>query len=124
MPRSLQRAIERQSAAVMLEMGAAASEVATQLVRSADVGDQQAVAALCEAAQSMADSDKSGAADLYKRALELLPADDPQRGPLVSEIVGLLNFSARYQEAEELAVAMLSQLPPEDQAHARLRTPA
>jgi hypothetical protein len=123
LPRSLRRAIERQSAAVRLQMGAAPAEVATQLARSADVGDQAAVATLREAAQCVATSDKSGAAELSRRALDLLPADDPQRGALVTETVVLLNQSARYREAEELASAMLSQLSPEDEAQARLRTP-
>ncbi|MGY4648438.1 helix-turn-helix transcriptional regulator [Mycobacterium sp. URHB0021] len=123
LPPSLRRAVERQSAAVMLEMGAAPAEVATQLARSADVGDQAAIAALREAARSMANSDKSGAADLSRRALELLPAEDSLRGALLAETVGLLNRSARYQEADELAVAMLAQLSPEEEAQARLRTP-
>jgi DNA-binding CsgD family transcriptional regulator len=123
LPPSLRRAVERQAATVMLEMGAAPAEVATQLARSADVGDQAAVTALREAAQSMANSDKSGAADLSKRALDLLPAEDTQRGALLAETVGLLNQSGRYQEAEELAVAMLAQLSPEEEAQTRLRTP-
>ncbi len=116
LPPSLRRAIERQSATVMMEMGAAPAEVATQLVRSAEVGDQAAVTALREAAKSVANSDKSGAADLSRRALDLLPADDPQRGALVVETVGLLNRSGRYQEADDLAAAMLAQLSPEEEA--------
>ena len=123
LPPSLRRAVERQSAAVMLEMGAAPTEVATQLVRSAEVGDQAAMTALRAAAQFMANSDKSGAADLSRRALDLLPAEDSERGALMVETVGLLNRSGRYQEAEELAVAMLGQLSPEEEAQARLRTP-
>jgi DNA-binding CsgD family transcriptional regulator len=124
LPQSLRRAIERQSAAVMMEMGAAPEEVATQLARSAEVGDQAAIAALRQAAQSVANSDQSGAADLSRRALDLLPPQHPERGSLLAETVGLLNRSARYQEAEDLAVAMLSQLSPEEEAHARLRIPA
>ncbi len=123
LPPSLLRAIERQSAGVMLEMGAAPAAVATQLARSADVGDQAAITALREAAQSMTNSDKSGAADLSRRALDLLPAEDSRRGALVVETVELLNMSGRYQEAEDLAVAMLAQLSPEEEAQARLRTP-
>lgn len=121
LPQTLRRAMERQAATVMLEVGAAPEEVATQLVRSADVGDQAAIAALRQAAQSVAKSDKSGAADLSRRALELLPADDAQRGAVLAETVGLLHFSGRYQEADDLAVAMLSELPPEGEAQTRLR---
>ncbi|HTI75419.1 MAG TPA: AAA family ATPase, partial [Mycobacterium sp.] len=124
LPQSLRRAIERQSATVMLEMGAAPAEVATQLARSADVGDQEAIDALRRAAHFVAKSDKNGAADLSRRALELLPEDSEQRGALLTETVGLLNRSARYREAEALAVAMLSRLSPEEEAQARLRIPA
>ena len=77
LPQSLRRAMERQSASVMLRMGAAPAEVATQLARSAEPGDREAIDALRQAAQSVGHSDASAAADLSKRALELLPADDP-----------------------------------------------
>jgi predicted ATPase len=73
LPQSLRRAMERQSATIMLDMGAAPEEVATQLARSAEVGDQAASAALRQAAQSVANSDPSAASDLSKRALELQP---------------------------------------------------
>ena len=82
LPESLRRAMERQSASVMLGMGAAPAEVATQLARSADPGDREAVTALRAAAQSVGHSDASAAADLSKRALELLAADDADHGLL------------------------------------------
>jgi DNA-binding CsgD family transcriptional regulator len=69
-------------------------------------------------------SDASAAADLSRRALELLPAHDPEHGLLVAETVGLLNRASRYQEAEELAVAALSEVAsPEEEAEIRLRFP-
>ena len=40
---SLRRAMERQSASIMLGMGAAPAEVATQLARSAEPGDREAI---------------------------------------------------------------------------------
>ena len=72
LPQSLRRAMERQSASVMLGMGAAPAEVATQLARSAEPGDREAIDALRQAAQSVGHGDASAAADLSKRALELL----------------------------------------------------
>src|SRR6201991_4661863 len=108
LPRSLRRAMERQSASVMLGMGAAPAEVATQLARSAESGDREAIGALRQAAQSVGHSDASAAADLSQRALDLLPPDDADHGPLVAETVRLLNRASRYEEAEELAVAALS----------------
>ena len=46
LPQSVRRAMERQSASVMLGMGAAPAEVATQLARSAEPGDREAIGAL------------------------------------------------------------------------------
>ena len=124
LPQSLRRAMERQSASIMLSMGAAPAEVATQLARSAEPGDREAISALRQAAQSVGHSDASAAADLSKRALELLPADDADHGLLVAETVGLLNRASRYREAEELAVAALSEVAsPEQEAEIRLRLP-
>jgi len=124
LPKSLRRAMERQSATIMLDMGAAPEEVATELARSAEVGDQAAIAALREAAQSVANSDPSAASDLSKRALELQPRQDPGRGPLVTETIVLLNRAARYEEAQRLASTTLSAaLTPEEEAEIRLRLP-
>jgi DNA-binding CsgD family transcriptional regulator len=122
LPQSLRRAMERQSASIMLSMGAAPAEVATQLARSAEPGDREAISALRQAAQSVGHSDASAAADLSKRALDLLPADDAEHGLLVAETVGLLNRASRYPEAEELAVAALSEAAsPQEEAEIRLR---
>jgi DNA-binding CsgD family transcriptional regulator len=122
LPQSLRRAMERQSASIMLSMGAAPAEVATQLARSAEHGDRQATSALRQAAQSVGHSDASAAADLSKRALELLAADDADHGPLVAETVEFLNRASRYHEAEELAVAALSEAAsPQEEAEIRLR---
>ena len=119
---SLHRAMERQSASLMLSMGAAPAEVATQLARSAEPGDREAINALRQAAQSVGLGDASAAADLSTRALELLPAHDPEQGSLVAETVGLLNRASRYAEAEELAVAALSEAAsPQEEAEIRLR---
>ena len=122
LPQTLRRAMERQSASVMLKIGAAPAEVATQLARSAEPGDREAIDVLRQAAQSVGHSDASAAADLSKRALELLPAQDQEHGPLVAETVELLNRASRYQEAEDLAVAALSEaVSPEEEAEIRLR---
>ena len=122
LPQSIRRAMERQAASLMLKMGATPAEVATQLARSAEPGDREATGALRQAAQSVGHSDASAAADLSKRALELLAADDADYGQLVAETVGLLNRASRYEEAEELAVAELSEAAsPQQEAEIRLR---
>jgi DNA-binding CsgD family transcriptional regulator len=122
LPQSLRRAMERQSAATMLGMGATPAEVATQLARSAEPGDREAIDALRQAAESISHGDASAAADVSRRALELLPAQDAEHGSLVAETVELLNRASRYEEAEELAVAALSEAAsPEEEAEIRLR---
>jgi AAA ATPase domain len=121
-PQSLRRAMERQSASIMLSMGAAPAEVATQLARSAEPGDREAIAALREAAQSVGRSDAGAAADLSKRALELLSANDAEHGSLIADTVVLLNRASRYDEAEDLAVSALSgAASAEEEAEIRLR---
>jgi DNA-binding CsgD family transcriptional regulator len=122
MPQSLRRAMERQSASIMLSMGAAPAEVATQLARSAEPGDREAISALRQAAHSVGHSDASAAAELSKRALDLLPTEDADHGPLVAETVEFLNRASHYEEAEELAVAALSEAAsPQEEAEIRLR---
>jgi DNA-binding CsgD family transcriptional regulator len=122
MPQSLRRAMERQSASMMLSMGAAPAVVATQLARSAEPGDREAISALRQAAHSVGHSDASAAAELSKRALELLAVDDAEHGSLVAETVEFLNRASRYQEAEELAAAALSEAAsPQEEAEIRLR---
>src|SRR5258705_5593611 len=64
---SVRRAMERQSASVMLSMGAAPAEVATQLARSAEPGDREAIEALRQAVQTVGQTDASAAADLSRR---------------------------------------------------------
>ncbi|HEX3289562.1 MAG TPA: AAA family ATPase [Mycobacterium sp.] len=124
LPQSLRRAMERQSASIMLSIGAAPAEVATQLARSADPGDKEAIVALRRAAQAVRQSDASAAADLSKRALELMATDDPEHGRVVAETVGLLNRARRYEESEELASAALEGASAQEEAEIRLRMPA
>lgn len=124
LPHSLRRAMERQSASIMLSMGAAPAEVATQLARSADPGDQEAIRTLRQAAQSVRHSDAGVAADLSRRALALTPITDSERGRLVAETVGLLNRARRYEESEQLASAALEGASAQEEAEIRLRLPA
>lgn len=124
LPQSLRRAMERQSASLMMSMGAPPADVAEALVRSAEPGDRAAAAALRGAAQSLARTDVSAAADFSMRALELLPTDDTDHGRLVAETVVLLNRARRYQDAEELAVTALAEATADSEAEIRLRLPA
>lgn len=124
LPPSLLRAMERQSALIMLNLGAAPADVATQLARGAEWGDTEAIDVLRRAARAVRQSDPSAAADLSLRALELMPADDDEYGRVVAETIGLLNRARRYEESEQLAVAALSDASAEDEAEIRLRLPS
>jgi DNA-binding CsgD family transcriptional regulator len=124
LPQSLKRAMERQSASIMLDMGIGAAEVATQLARSAEPGDKEAISALRQAAQAVRHTDVSVAADFSKRALELMTADDFEHGRVVAETVVLLNRARRYEESEQLAVAALARASADEEAEIRLRLPA
>lgn len=120
-PYALRKAMERESATALLELGAAPEEVATLLMRSAEIGDTAAVTSLRQAAEALSRSDPSAAADLSRRALDLLRADDGARAAVVAETVVLLNQASRYVEAQQLATATLSSdLPEEDEANIRL----
>jgi DNA-binding CsgD family transcriptional regulator len=122
LPGSLRRAMERQSVTIMLKLGAAPAEVATQLARTAEVGDLAAIAALRQAAQSVGHSDASAAADFSRRALELMSPEDTERGALVAETMVLLNRATRYEEAQQLAASTLSaEVSQEEEAEVRLR---
>jgi DNA-binding CsgD family transcriptional regulator/ribosomal protein S28E/S33 len=121
LPQSLRRAMERDVVNVLLKGGAAPAEVATQLARSAEVGDQEAIRALRQAASSLAASDPSTAADISNRALQLLPWQHRARGPLVAETVVLLSQAMRYGEAQQLAATVLSDsLTAQEEADVRL----
>lgn len=105
----------------MLNMGLSPAEVANQLAHSAEPGDREAISALRQAAHGH--SDVSEAADFSKRALELMPTDDPEHGRVVAETVVLLNRARRYEESEELAVAALERASADEEAEIRLRLP-
>ena len=121
LPRSLRRVMERDVVTVLLDAGAAPAEVATQLARSAEVGDRAAIRALRQAAQSLAASDPCTAADISNRVLQLLPWQARARAPLVAETVVLLNQAMRYGEAQQLGAATLSDsLSPQEEADVRL----
>ncbi|MDA2893318.1 AAA family ATPase [Mycolicibacterium sp. BiH015] len=121
MPQSLRRAIERQSASVLLGMGTAPAEVAAGLARSALPGDVEAIDTLRRAAQEFAHTDVDRAADFSKRALQLCLSDSSEHGRILAETVALLNRARRYGEAEELAVAALERVSVDQEAEIRLQ---
>ncbi len=121
LPRSMRRALQRDAVALLLDTGAAPGEMALQLAESADPGDRWAALTLRDAARRIAGSDTTTAADLGRRALELLPPDDPDRGLLTAETISLLHRARRSDEAAALADhALAALLPPAEEAEVRL----
>ena len=119
---SLLRALERQAAGALLDAGAAPTEVARLLERSADVGDRAAITAMRDAANFLVHTDPSAAADLSKRALELMPVFDDERGAVAAHTVWLLNKASRSEEAQQLAEkAIAAVVTSDEEAEIRLR---
>ena len=81
----VRRAIDRQAADVLLARGALPLEVATQLVESAEPGDDVAIETALKATQVLGASDPAAAAELAANALDLTPLHHPFRGPLVAQ---------------------------------------
>lgn len=120
--RSVLRGLQREAAGVLLEHGAEPVQVATQLAESAEPGDEVAIEQLRRASQALAATDAGAAADLALRALELTPADHPERTALVGETMAALHAAMRDDEATALGTSVLDgTLSPDDEAEVRLR---
>ncbi len=119
-PTSARRALERQAVNELLRSGAPAVEVAEQLAASAQPGDSEAIDILTRAVKALGASDPPAAAELAQRTLELIPREDPRRGPLVADAAVLLHAAGRPEEATSFAdVALSALLPPEQESEVR-----
>ena len=117
----IRRAIDRRAAEVLLARGALPVEVATQLVASAEPGDDVAIETALKAARVLGASDPAGAAELAAKALELTPAPHPLRGPLVAQRVVSLFAAGLAEEGRQFADSALRQaMPPEEEARVRV----
>jgi DNA-binding CsgD family transcriptional regulator len=115
----VRRALDREAADVLLARGALPSEVAVQLVESAEPGDQTAIEIILKAAQVLGSSDPDGAADLAERALDLAPINT-LRGPLVACRAICLFAAGRAEEGKRFADSALRRaLPIEEEARVR-----
>jgi DNA-binding CsgD family transcriptional regulator/tetratricopeptide (TPR) repeat protein len=105
LPAPVRQALHREAASVLRTEGRPAVEIATHLARSARKGDRQAVAVLREAAQEVAATAPSAAADLLLRSLNLVDSGEPIRAELAADAVRLLASAGRVAEAIELGEA-------------------
>ena len=120
-PEAVRRSLDRQAAAGLLAGGALPVDVAIQLSASAERGDEVAITTLLKAAEVLAPTDPSAAADLGQRALALAPDHHPLRGPLVAQTAVCLHAAGRAEEAKTFAdTALRHVLPPQQEATVRL----
>jgi DNA-binding CsgD family transcriptional regulator len=121
LPASARRALERQAVDVLLAEGALPAEVATQLMNSAEPGDDQAVRTLLTAAEAIGDSDPETAANLGRRAMELTTPEHTLRGALVAKTAVWLHAAHRGAEATAFVDRELrAVLPTAEEAEVRL----
>ena len=116
----VRRAIDRQAADVLLAHGALPVEVATQLVKSAEPGDDVAIETALEATRALGASDPAAAAELAAKALDLTPLRHALRGPLVAQRVVSLFAAGLAEEGRRFAESALRQaMPAEEEARVR-----
>ncbi len=116
----VRRAIDRRAAEVLLARGALPVEVATQLVASAEPGDDVAIETALEAARALGASDPAASAELAAKALDLTPLPHALRGPLVAQRVVSLFAAGLAEEGRQFADSALRQaMPPEEEARVR-----
>jgi DNA-binding CsgD family transcriptional regulator len=120
-PAAVRRELDRRGADVLLARGALPVEVATQLARSAEPGDEVAIATLAAAAEQLGTTDPAASADLAERALQLTAADDPRLGPLVARRAISLFAAGLGEEAKQFAdTSLRDALPAHQEAQVRL----
>ncbi|HEY1704390.1 MAG TPA: AAA family ATPase [Trebonia sp.] len=122
LPRTVRHSLRRQAADVMLRNGAAPSDVAELVLEVARPGDREAIMILRRAAAETGHVSPSVASTLSRRALDLTPPGDPDRGPLTAETIAYLAFAGKATEAVALMTAGAGDLAsPVAEAEARLR---
>jgi DNA-binding CsgD family transcriptional regulator len=120
-PVTARRALDRQAAVVLLEVGALPVEVAAQLAASAELGDEVAIMTLLEAAEALVTTDSGTAAQFGQRALAIAPAHHPQRGEIVATTAIALHIAGDSEQAIAFADRALREtLPALQEAEVRL----
>jgi DNA-binding CsgD family transcriptional regulator/tetratricopeptide (TPR) repeat protein len=117
----VRRAIDRRAAEVLLARGALPVEVATQLVESAEPGDDTAIETALQATHPLSASDPAAAAELAAKALDLTPPRHALRGPLVAQRVVSLFAAGLAEEGKQFADSALREaMPAEEEARVRV----
>lgn len=118
-PASVRKVMLREVAHLRLASGEPASAVAAALVEAAEPGDQQSFALIRDAAQQLAASDTSQAADLAAAALHLAN-NIPALAEASTELLPYLWADGRDTEADNATQALTPYLSPESRARVLL----
>jgi DNA-binding NarL/FixJ family response regulator len=121
LPRTVRQSLRRRAVDVMLRHGAPPSDVAELVMDVAGPGDREAIAILRRAAAETGRVSPAVAAVLSRRALDLTPPGDPDRGPLTAETLCYLVYAGKAAEGIRLmTVAAADFADPAAEAEARL----
>jgi tetratricopeptide (TPR) repeat protein len=107
LPFSVRQALHLQAGRTLAAAAAPPGQVAAHLSIGAAPGDQEAIQWLRRAAQEAARRAPSVAVGLLERATELLEPTDPARDPIAAELVVILAWSGRLDDAETKARQLL-----------------
>lgn len=118
-PASVRKALLREVAHLRLASGEPASAVAAALVEAAEPGDQQSFALIRDAAQQLAASDTSQAADLAAAALRLAN-NVPGLAEASTGLLPYLWADGRHTEADNATRALTPYLSPQSRARVLL----
>jgi DNA-binding CsgD family transcriptional regulator/tetratricopeptide (TPR) repeat protein len=115
--RDLHRAAGRAFAA----SGAPTQQVAIQFGRAARSGDLEAVEWLHRAADEIVAIAPSAAIELYQQALSLAPELWDGRGAIMADLIEPLAWCGQFEQAEQMATAVLAISPGDDVVFRALR---
>lgn len=122
LPRSARVALHREAGQRLAATGAPARRIAEHLSRSAERGDQEAVAWLVRAARDAAGGSPGIAADLLGRAIDLSDPADPGQEGLLAERAATLLWAGRIPEAESVCRSLLDRSGRHEEVEATVRT--
>ncbi|MGW6247371.1 helix-turn-helix transcriptional regulator [Streptomyces roseolus] len=118
---SVRRALHREAASRLVAAGRSSTDAVPHLLKSADPGDQEAIALLGTAATDVIAVMPDLAADLAVRALELVPPHAPMVFDVGERAVVALTRAGRYTQARDTGDTLLARQPPLD-VFARLQS--
>ncbi|MGW5253525.1 AAA family ATPase [Streptomyces sp. NPDC004012] len=121
LPPAVRSALHRDAADILRESGGRPADVAWHVVLAGGPVDDASVRALHNAVRDLAPAAPDAAADLARKAADLLPLRDARRVELLTLAAEQLGWTRRVHEALELVDATISGgLPPAQEAALRL----